>query len=155
MEHTVALPLTVGHNHEAKYRFYSFDLKLGGLAECCLGLLLLEKGLIEYLELKGAGPDQHSVYLLSDSAHLEGIASWDGDDVALTLGTIMFDLALNFLLTTYRDQIAPVDHIDLELPVNRTDGEYGLVLTLEVPAPEPRIMSFEEAIEAIGWPLPS
>ena len=84
-------------------------------------LLLLQEGLVEALAIRYSG-SQHRVRVTSATIEERAIAFWEDDLLRITVPGSELGYWLQFFLKYYRDDMAEVDHIDVEARNKRKNG---------------------------------
>jgi hypothetical protein len=115
------------------------------LEDWCIGLCLLNEGLIETLTITGERPTTRLKIRVIAKPEIGSVArlNFKPDTSQLEITGASLGYLQHFFLKYYRDGVAEVDHIDLEA----IDGETGnkdIYITFRVPDSRPTV-SPEEA----------
>ncbi len=118
------------------------------IPEWCLNLCLLFQGLIQSFVVVD---DKNSFKLeISKNPNIlpsqRGIVKWNIDKIELQLTSTELEVWLHYFLKYHRDDMAEVDHLDLNIGIN---GKKELALTLKVARALPAV-SAQEARQRLG-----
>jgi hypothetical protein len=149
MNKVISVPMTTRHDEAQRGILIAFEDSI--IQAWCLSLSLLQNKLVKQVHLRQENGD-----LLLDVSLKDSIPPADRGEVAITGNKLSLSLSQNELemwtcwfLSYYRDGIAPVDHIDVDIPARQDNSRSGLFLTLKVRKATPP-MSAEEAKKRIN-----
>ena len=103
------------------------ELVAGLLDRFCVGLCLLQKGLVDSLDLVGTRTAQ--VIRLQSAARATSI-QFDKGKIVLALDTTELERWVHFTLRTVRDGVAEVDHFDVEASSEKHEAEATTVVVV-------------------------
>ena len=129
MKKLARLPILIEVKEYATQKVLKIDFGTHPITEWCLSLCLLKENLIESLVISN---DKFSLELLkddripeSDRAQIE----WNSEPKKLRLTQTELDYWIAFFLQYYRDGVAAVDHIDVEVsPAHSREKETGITI---------------------------
>jgi hypothetical protein len=142
----ILLPILVHEDDGERSVHVDFDDE--SIPPWCLDLCLLSANLVGAVSVS----DQHGGFRLQirvDRGSRRGRVEWRGGEPELWITETELELWVHFFLQYYRDGIAAVDHIDVELPASERAGGPDLFLTLAVPLARPAGTA-EQAREALS-----
>jgi len=126
LEKACAWAVVVGDEGATRVKVH---LMADRLERFCIGLCLLDKGLIERLDLVGA--KDGNAFRLQRSAKATSIQLGKGKAV-MSLSLVELERWVYFTLRAVRDGVAEVDHIDVEAPLN---GDASCIVDVVVAFP--------------------
>jgi hypothetical protein len=117
----LTLPIRIEALDDATYRKLILDFGELCSEQWCLALVLLQEGLAASLLVSdGSGRPRLSVSTNDAiSRNQRARINWERDVPALELGRVELEAWLHFFLKYYRDGVAEVDHIDLEIQTEK------------------------------------
>lgn len=145
------LPVRVRQYHD--HRSVMVDVDSEELKDWCLGLSLLDQGLIPSVEIEALDKAMHLVIQVDDRiADSEvGRIQWDTPASGhLRISRTELGSWLQFYLKACRDGFGDVDHLDVDIDGN--DRALGLFLTLTVPHALPPRSDEDELRRKLGLP---
>ena len=142
MEKVVRLGVTVEDHPDPHYphRTLSLTFRPEDIPDWCLSLCLLEKGLIDSLivvDNDGANGVFQLRVTLSPKLIGRGYVEWLVEGAHLLTDGVQLEVLLHFFLRYYRDGVADVSQIDVEIEPQSSNNGIGLYLALKVPASRP------------------
>lgn len=143
------LPIRVRQYHD--HRSVKVEVDSEELKDWCLGLSLLNQGLIPSIEIEAPGKTMNLVIEVDDRITDSEIGRIHWDTPAsghLQISRTELESWLQFYLKASRDGFGDVDHLDVD--IEGTDRAPGLFLTLIVPRARPPRPDGDELRKKLG-----
>lgn len=102
-----------------------------------LDLALLQYELVDTVRIVDGGKSFRLRVELDADQVASAILAWEERGVLVRINRRELAAWMHFFLQYYRDGMAPVDHIDVEIPADRSKGFPGTSLILKVPLARP------------------
>lgn len=138
---TAIISVLLKLQHAEEGTIVRIEISTSQVLDWCLNLVLLQKALVDSVSIVSTESDEQTRIRLRVDPKLSpsqrGRINWQGRDADLSIAKNELDLWIHFYLKYYRDGIADVDHIDVEIPADRKHQQVGLFLTLTVPHARP------------------
>jgi hypothetical protein len=149
MKKQLQLPLRLKLVRHLEQTVLNIEFKTEAIAGWCLGLCLLKEGLIPVLlVLEEAAKGKLEIKLAGQTKHrTKTQANFESDAIRIRMTLDDLDYLLHFFLKFFRDGVAEVDHIDLEMESQTSSQD--LTVTFKVPA-SVQPLSAEEARKQLG-----
>lgn len=147
MRKLLDLPISVTDYGDQKA--VSIDIGRNSISEWCLALCLLERNLVRLLTVTSRS-ELFKLTILKKSQlpnSVRGRVKWQLNEAEVQVSQTELEMWLDFFLKYYRDGIADVDHIDVDIPVQ--EDAKGLFITFSVTDFMPPVSS-EEARRRLG-----
>ncbi|MCC6745759.1 MAG: hypothetical protein IT175_18000 [Acidobacteria bacterium] len=146
MKKRLALPLRSRLTRHQGQTVLRIELEREAVAEWCLGLCLLKEGLISILLVQEVAA-RGMLEVQLGTQRTRSLASLDPSASKVSLTQNDLDYIQHFFLKYFRDGVADVDHIDLDV-VSDTDSQQSTI-TFKVPDSIGPV-SAEEARKRLG-----
>lgn len=128
MKKLLKLPITLQENEDLQ--LVTIDIGFDIIEEWCLALCLIEKDLEESIIILN---EQGSLKIeISKDANLSqskrGRVNWHSKEWKLVISLTELEMWIQFFLKYYRDSMAEVDHIDLDLSTVQPKKDFLFLL---------------------------
>jgi len=133
----LTLPLRLSLKHHPGQSVALESISISAVTEWCLALCLLREGVAEAVSVREeAGNGKLEIQAMSQAgSQVRTRARLDAGSVHLALTPRDLEYLLHFFLRYYRDGVAEVDHLDLEVVTGTEDQEVSI--TFKVPESAP------------------
>lgn len=131
MKRVQTLPLSV--RDRGDHVSVVIDIGEQAIATWCVELCMLEKRLIESLTVRSDSHDPFSLQIQNGPGDASGATvKWSDQRAKLCISRTELESWIAFFLTYYRDGIASVDHLDVDVPASGKDSTKGIFLVMRV-----------------------
>jgi len=149
MKKTLPLPFRLKLVRHPGQTVLNIELETKDILDWCLALCLLKENLIDALLVQGENTRAKLEIQVSGvtKGRVRSRASFDSETTRLDITMTDLDYLLHFFLKYYRDGVAEVDHLDLELAPEKAGQD--ACITFKVPE-SVQPVSPEEAKRRLG-----
>lgn len=149
MNMQMRLPLRLKLVRHSGHTVLNVDFGNEALADWCLGLCLLKEGLIPALLIhEEIAKGTLAIQLIGQTKHrVKTQASFESDATRVKITAGDLDYLLHFFLKYFRDGVAEVDHLDLDVESKTNDQESTITFRVPVSA---QPLSAEVARKRLG-----
>lgn len=149
MKKLLKIPLRLKLVQHSGQTVLNIEFETAAVADWCLGLCLLKEKLIAVLLVyEETGRGKLQIQLADQTKHrTKTQANFESEAVRVTMTPDDLDYLLHFFLKCFRDGVAEVDHLDLDVQ-SQTNNEDSTI-TFKVPE-SVQPLSAEEAKKRLG-----